>query len=144
MQETEKALLLQGQKGNYFGRTYAALIAASIGAIMPSPDSNEAIHNNKRIVIKCARRKTSKIGVSYKMLNRLDFVLAAFECIDGSFDLHCLSAEIFKENMKNTKSKGPSAGKVGVISKNEFIARGKFEGKINIDSNNKLKKPRTT
>ena len=114
-----------GANGNSFGRKTARVIAKNIGAKMLTQTSNEATHNGSSIVIKCASEKTTNIGVTFKMLNRLDSIIGSFEQEGGAFELYELSVETFKVNMRTTKSKGPSAGKVGVVSKSVFIKNGK-------------------
>lgn len=55
------------------------------------------------------------------MLDRLDSVLAAFELTDGSFDLWELAATRFRAAMRETRSKGPSTWRVGIVSKAAFL-----------------------
>ena len=113
-----------GANGNSFGRKTSRVIAEKIGAKMLTQTSNEATYNGNSIVIKCASKKTTNIGVTFKMLNRLDSIIGSFEQEGGAFELYTLAVEAFRANMRATKSKGPSAGKVGVVSKSVFIKSG--------------------
>lgn len=113
-----------GAAGDAFGRLTAPKIADMIGAKMTRPGSNEANFQAKRIVIKCAGSRTSSVGVSLQMLSTLDAVLAAFQRDDGRFDLLCLDAKSYARHMTPTKSKGPSAGKVGIVEKKIFLTEG--------------------
>jgi hypothetical protein len=106
-----------GAAGNAFGRTTAPKIAAAIGAKMVGRGSNEAPWNGRRIVIKSARSSTSSIGVTYRMLEYLDAVVAGFENPDGSFDLFELSPNTFKKLMSPTRSNGASSGRVGIVAR---------------------------
>jgi len=60
------------------------------------------------------------------MLERLEGVIGAFETDTGSYDLYEMSPDIFKENMRETKSTGASAGKVALVHQNTFEKEGKF------------------
>src|SRR5258708_5631027 len=113
-----------GAEGNKFGRDMAPKIALGIGATMVRRGSNEATLNGKRIVIKCANVTTASVGVSYKMLPTLDSVIAAFRRKDGEFDLFSLSAKSYAQHMSNTRSKGSSKDRVGIVIKKVFETEG--------------------
>lgn len=113
-----------GAAGDSFGRETAPLIARAIGATMSRRGSNEAAYKAGRIVIKCAGKDTNSVGVTYRMLEGLDGIVGAFECRDGSFDVPYLPAKVFKEEMTPTRSKGASAGKVGIVRRQVFARRG--------------------
>ncbi len=93
---------------------------------MPDPNSNECLLGNERLVIKCAHRNTGDIGVSYKMLERLDGIIGAFEDEGAEYDLCRLSPQTFKLHMRPTRSKGPAAGRVGLVRKTVFLESGLF------------------
>ena len=114
-----------GAAGNAFGRTMAPKVAAAIGARMVGNGSNEALWNGKRIVIKSARANTSSIGVTYRMLDYIDSVVAAFEREDSSFDLFEVSANAYKKLMTPTRSLGASAGRVGIVRRQSIEETGK-------------------
>ncbi|MBK8018842.1 MAG: hypothetical protein IPK20_20495 [Betaproteobacteria bacterium] len=113
-----------GVAGNQFGRTTAPLIAREIGARMLGTKSNEAELDGERIVIKCARAGTLSVGVSYLMLKRIRRVLGAFEQSNGSFCIYSLTVAEYSKAMTPTRSKGPSAGKVGIVRRAVFETRG--------------------
>jgi hypothetical protein len=121
-----------GAGGDRFGRTTAPKIAKAIGATMVRKGSNEATLNDRRIVIKCAAPGTVSVGVSKKMLVRLDGVLAAFQQQDGSFTLISLPALDYAVAMKDTRSKGRSAGRVGIVTKSVFLSKGTRIGSVSI------------
>lgn len=100
-----------GAAANKWGRETARKIASEIGAKMEGRTSNEARLEGKRTVIKCAASATDSVGVTFKMLDRLDSIIAAFQLDDGSFELWSLSPEKFREGMRDTRSKGAAAGK---------------------------------
>jgi len=70
----------------------AVKVAQYLGIKLISPISNEAFLNGKRIVIKSARYKTTEIGVSGKMLDRIDAILAALETKKGA--MHCTGSQV--------------------------------------------------
>ena len=121
-----------GAAGDAFGRQTAPLIAKGIGAELIGTESNEARYRGARVVIKCAGPKTSSVGVTYMMLERLDKVIAAFQRKDGSFDVTALPAQVFKAEMRETRSRGASAGKVGLVSKKIFEDKGERLGKFRV------------
>jgi hypothetical protein len=77
------------------------------------------------VVLKSAAPHTNSIGVTYLMLNRVDEVVAALQREDGAFDLYALSAAAFKAAMSPTRSKGASAGRVGVVRRSVFETDGR-------------------
>ena len=104
-----------------------------IGATEMQRSSNECRLDGEKIVIKCARLGTPSIGVTYKMLDHLDGVLGAFELDDGSYDLFLLGPDAFRENMSATQSRGASAGKVGKVTKNVFVQRGRSRDNVRLE-----------
>jgi hypothetical protein len=121
-----------GATGDAFGTKTAPLIAKSIGANMLNPNSNEATYGGELVVIKCAGPKTSSVGVTYLMLKRLKKVIGAFQQDDGSFEVISLPVSIFKDHMRETRSRGASAGKVGLVSRRVFKTRGHALGAIHL------------
>ena len=114
-----------GAAGHSFGRQTAPRIAHAIGATMRGDTSNEADFNGQRVVIKCAGQKTQSVGVTYLMLERLDAIIAAFEQSDGAFEVISLPADIYRQRMTETRSRGASAGAVGIVTKSVFISEGR-------------------
>src|SRR5882724_6568812 len=103
-----------GAAGNRFGHETAKHVATSIGAELVRKGSNEAKYQGARLVIKCANVATDSVGVTYQMLERLETVLGAFSRDDGQIDLMSLPAATFRKHMVPTRSKGASAGTVGL------------------------------
>ena len=68
---------VSGAAANTYGRETAPKIAAALGATMLGSESNEAVLNGQRVVIKCAGKNTTSVGVTYSMLDSLDSVIAA-------------------------------------------------------------------
>jgi enoyl-CoA hydratase/carnithine racemase len=114
---------VSGAAANEWGLITARAIAPKIGAVMKGRTSNEALLDGKTVVIKCAAKATDSVGVTYKMLNRLDSILGAFQLDDGSFELWSLSPEHFQRGMRDTRSKR-SAGKVGIVRRVTFEKHG--------------------
>ena len=115
-----------GAEANKYGRETAVKIMNALGSKAIDKNTNECILNGKRVVIKCSRKCTRCVGVSYKMLERLNQVVGAFETDDNIYDLYQLSYEIFSKNMRETRSKGPAAGKVGLVIQKVFEEEGKY------------------
>ena len=88
--------------------------------------SNECILDGRRVAIKCSRVNTKQVGVSYKMLERLDGIIGAFETETNTYELYEISPDTFKENMRETRSTGAAAGKVALVTQKIFEEEGKF------------------
>jgi hypothetical protein len=122
-----------GAAANEWGRVTARAIASKIGAVIKSGTSNEATLNGEKVVIKCAASATDSVGVTFKMLDRLDSIIGAFQLDDKSFELWSLSPEKFHQEMRDTRSKGSSAGKVGIVRRDVFEKSGMLLARIRLD-----------
>ena len=117
-----------GKQANDWGRNCAGKVAKAIGTHLITTNSNEAVFNNERVVIKCAHKNTNSVGVSHEMINRLDAVVGAFENADGKFRVLRLPARLCVSAMTPTRSRGPSAGKVGIVKRTLFDDEGTLIG----------------
>ncbi len=99
---------------------------------MSRPGSNEAIWRGRRAVIKCAKAGNPRVGVTFRILDTLDVIVAAFQRDDGRFDLYELAPSAYHQRMVDTKSRGPSAGKVGQVSRSTFVTLGKPLGTVSV------------
>ena len=124
---------ISGAAANEWGRVTARAIASKIGAIMKGQTSNEALLEGKIVVIKCAASATDSVGVTFKMLDRLDSIIGAFQLDDASFELWSLSPEEFRNGMRDTRSRGAAAGKVGIVRRQSFEQNGRLLGRIRLD-----------
>jgi hypothetical protein len=123
-----------GAEASRYGHECGERIAGALGTRLLSGASNECQFNGERVVIKCARRDTTKVGVSYNMLPKLDAVLGAFEDADGSYRVMRLPAQRCAPLMKSepTHSRGPSAGKVGMVNRAVFEHEGTLVAVLHI------------
>jgi hypothetical protein len=96
----------------------------AIGAQTVKPGSNECSLHGELLSVHCARKNTDRIGVTYKALERLAAVLGAFEQEDGSYAVWRMPKAQYEELMTDTRSRGSSKGKVGMVKKVEFERRG--------------------
>ena len=114
-----------------WGRKTARALARQLGATAPVGTSNECLLDGSRVVIKCAAPATISVGVTFHMLEKLDVVVGAFQRDDGAFELWSLTAPLFKHHMRDTRSRS-SAGKVGIVGRDLFEAKGKALGKVRL------------
>jgi hypothetical protein len=121
-----------GAAADRWGRETARVLARAIGATTPSIGSNECLLEGNRIVIKCAAVATDSVGVTFKMLDRLDAVVGAFQLEDGVFDVWSLTPSAFRAGMRDTRSRGASAGKVGLVCKDVFVREGRSLGRVRL------------
>jgi hypothetical protein len=103
-----------------------------LGASGMGRASNECRLASERVVIKCANIKTTSVGVTYQMLERLDRIVGAFKLDDGSFELWSLLPSQFKSAMRDSRSHGSSTPKVGLVARSIFESLGKPMGRVRI------------
>lgn len=123
-----------GARASAWGRDTARAIASKIGATLVGRSSNECRMDGKAAVIKCASIKTKSVGVTYKMLSRIESVIGAFQVDGRTFEIRSLTAEAFRTHMRPTRSRGSSAGKVGIVSREVFSAKGKRLSTLRLNS----------
>ncbi len=124
-----------GARANKYGRETAQIIAKGIGAKSISKTSNEFELQGRKITIRCAKHSTDSLGVTHKMLKRIDAIFGALEQEDGKYEIYELSPSLFEKRKRETRSRGASAGKVGLVRKSVFIDEGKFVCSLNIQAN---------
>ena len=117
-----------GAEANKYGRETAKKIARLLGAERLANNSNEVRYDGKHCVIKCARGKNFYIGVTTKMLKRIENIIAAFEDGDGSYELYELSPDVFDENMRIGFHEN-----IGLVRKKVFEDQGHFLKTIKIE-----------
>ncbi len=111
-----------GTRADKYGRETSQLIAKKIGAKPISSKSNEFAYQGRRVTIRCARRRTLVVGVSYRMLDRIDSVIAAFEDEGGEYELYEMSPALIRTGIRDSKG----IGKVGSVQKSLFVRFGRF------------------
>ena len=123
-----------GAAASKWGKETARRLAAALGVSSPSGTSNECSLDGLPVVIKCAGRATDSVGVTFRMLTRVARVIGAFEDDRGEFDVWGITPRQFETHMRDTASKGASAGKVGLVRRSVFEASGAFIGHVRLAS----------
>jgi hypothetical protein len=113
-----------GAEASQYGREFGGKVIAALGGTRTKAGSNEFLLDGERLTIHCARRRTTKVGVTYRVLETCDAVLGAFEQDDGTYHVLRLSAEQYRNHMEPTRSRGPSAGRVGLVTRAVFLQLG--------------------
>lgn len=136
--ESEGLTMPQGQESGAraveYGLQTASKIAEKLGGLkIGKTRSNEYEINNRKVVIKCAKIKTDSVGVTYQMLDRIVAILGSFEIENGTYDIYELVPDVYRANMRPTRSAGPAARHVGIVKKSVFIDRGRFLMNLCID-----------
>ena len=108
----------------------AKRLAKALGASIPTGTSNECILNGEPVVIKCAAATTDSVGVTYSMLKRIARIIGAFETSENTFDVRSLTPQQYESQMRDTASKGASAGKVGLVRRSYFEKAGAHIGTV--------------
>jgi hypothetical protein len=117
-----------GAEGNRYGREFGTRVAKALGAKKVSAGSNECDFNGERIVIHCARMKTASVGVTRRMLEKLQAVLGAFEQEDGSYRVYRLPMQSYRDHMKPSRSRGKAAENVFIVERKVFEEQGSNVG----------------
>jgi hypothetical protein len=113
-----------GARASQYGRDCGKNIMKAIGAKAVKPGSNECSLGDELLSVHCARTNTDRVGVTYKALERVSAVLGAFEQEDGSYVVWRMPKKRYRELMTETKSLGPSKGKVGMVKRIDFEREG--------------------
>lgn len=121
-----------GAAASVWGRETGHRIAHELGARPLSRTSNECMLGRERIVIKCAKPATDSVGVTFKMLERISRVFGAFQQEDGTFDIWALSSAVFAKHMRDSRSQGASAGKVGLVRRGTFYSLGSHIARVRL------------
>lgn len=94
--------------------------------------SNECSLQGELLSVHCARKDTDSVGVTFKALDRIAAVLGAFEQDDGSYIVRRMPADRYRSLMKDTRSRGASHGRVGIVKRADFERHGTVVAKISI------------
>lgn len=121
-----------GRDAGKWGRETAGRLAKALGATGFGGRTNECALGAKRVVIKCAARKTTTVGVTPAMLDRLDTVIAAFETDDESFELWELTVAQYRSTMRDSAGAEKPPGMTGQVARTAFEKDGKSLGRVKL------------
>lgn len=121
-----------GAAADKWGRETASALAQKLGATQPSGRSNECRLDGDRGVIKCAAAANDSVGVTFKMLDRLDAVVAAFQREDGAFEVWSLTPAAFKAHMRDTRCLGIRRQSRTCPQRRVRESRGKSIGRVRL------------
>ena len=94
--------------------------------------ANEFSLKGRRVAVKTAKSRTRSVGVTYLVLDRVEDVYAGWETSPDEFEVWALTASLFRSNMRETASHGPSAGRVGIVNRATFEQLGRRVGTIRV------------
>jgi len=118
-----------GDRARKWGYAMAQKLANHLGATLMNPkQSNEAIWNNRRILIKSAHFGVPEIGATTATLDRVEAIIAALQEEDGGYTLYEVEPTWFRQNMKPSRSTRASHDMMGRCSKEREV--GKVVGRI--------------
>jgi|GEM_PF-4173005 hypothetical protein len=122
-----------GRYGNTTGRLIARKVAEFLGTTLVKA-SNECLYNSKVTVIKSTKYRNNKIGITKKMLERVEqVILASQHTADGNFTLYTVSMKDILDFGTETRSKGASKDKVICFTVPKAIKYGSRVGDVEID-----------
>lgn len=113
------------------GFKIARIVAKFLDTNMLSAKSNEIILDGKPFIIKSARRKTSSIGITETMFDRLQGVIVALETDNGKYTLY--KVDLINNpslQMRFSKSSGHVKNRVIQISRKSIQKCGRIIGEI--------------
>lgn len=103
---------ITGLAGYEFGQEMAKIVAKFLDTNLLSAKSNEIILDGELFIIKSAHRKTSSIGITVNMLNRLQGIIVAFETDNGKYTLYKVDLKnnpplqmVFSQSSGHTKNR---------------------------------------
>jgi hypothetical protein len=67
-----------GARASEYGRDCGSRIMDALGAQSVKPGSNECLLHGELLSVRCARKSTDRIGVTYKALEGIAAVVGAF------------------------------------------------------------------
>jgi hypothetical protein len=115
-----------GARASHYGHQNGTAIIAYLRGANRKPGSNEFDLNGERVSVHSRHySRLQSIGVTRLCLKRISSVLAAFQEEDGSYRVLKLPVEQFVAYSKTTASRGPSSGRVLIVSKSTFENKGK-------------------
>lgn len=98
-----------GARARRWGYENAQNVAVHLGATLINLGrSNEAMWNNRRILIKSAHYSDPEIGATLATLNRIDAIIAALQDQDNAYTLYEITPSWFRQNMRQSRSSGAS------------------------------------
>lgn len=104
-----------GNRARKWGYFMAGKIAENLGAELINPRrSNEAIWNERRILIKSANYGVPQIGATPATIERVEAIIAALQDSDDDFTLYEITPAWFKSKMSASRS--PRASHVMMVN----------------------------
>ena len=98
-----------GDRARRWGYENARKVAVHLGATLIDPGrSNEAIWNNRKILITSAHHGTPNVSVTIATLDRIDAIVASLQDKDSKFTLYEITPLWFRQNMRQSRSSGGS------------------------------------
>ena len=118
-----------GDRARKWGYNMAQRVANHLGATLINPDrSNEAIWNNRRILIKSANYGVPQIGATPATLDRVEVIIVAVQDKDKAFTLYEVTPSWFRPRMNPSRS--PKASHVMMVKCAEVRGAGKMLGRL--------------
>ncbi len=122
-----------GARAGKWGHMTSRRIADKLGGKELSKTANEFDIDGKRVTIRCARPRTTSVGLTNAMAERIDEIIAAFQQDDGSFSLHRISPEDWYKHCRKVTENHQNHGRVTLLSRALCRKIGADMGEIKID-----------
>lgn len=118
-----------GDKARKWGFHMGEKVASFLGASLINPGlSNEAMWENRKILIKSAHYGVPEIGATSATLDRIDAIMAALEDQDKSYTIYEVVPAWFRQNMRPSRS--PRASHVMMVKCSRVREDGKMRGRM--------------
>jgi hypothetical protein len=118
-----------GDRARKWGYSMAQKVANHLGASLIRPKrSNEAMWQNRRVLIKSAHYGVPEIGATASTVDRVEAIIAALQDRDGLYTLYEVLPDWFRKEMVSSRS--PKASHVMMVRCARVREAGKVLGRI--------------
>ena len=124
-----------GARASKWGHVTSRKIAEVIGAKEISKTSNEFELDGERVTIRCARPRTSSVGLTNAMRERIGGVIAAFQQNEGQFNLLRVSPDDWDKHCRKVTENHQNHGRVTLLSRSICQQIGEDMGEVEIEEN---------
>ena len=118
-----------GNRARMWGLRMAQIVANHLGATLMNPGrSNEAVLENRKVLIKSTHYCVPEIGATAATLDRIEAVIAALQDKDELYTIYEVSPNWFQQEM--VPSRNPKTPHVMMVRCSRVREAGKVLGRI--------------
>ncbi len=122
----------KGARAGRWGHVTSRKIAGILGGTELSKTANEFDINGQRMTIRCARPRTSSVGLTNTMAQRIDGIIAAFQHSDGHFTLYRIAPDDWDRHCRKVTENHQNHGRVTLLARSICRQIGQNMGEISL------------